>query len=191
MAPSQVQALESPSEPPPPPPQAPSVPHTPAAARPIAAQNETRTSEAAPAHLVKIAADTRLKLPETAQDAAQLAAAASAACVSCIPRVLVNEACDLYCKRAVGLFSMRSYAPLHGTHDRNVACRAWEDGVLLQHIEWLLPEVGDTALAVQQQFSHALQMTERMLRLLKRSPGLEGQLRAELLQEDEPVGACR
>ena len=28
-----------------------------------------------------------------------------------------------------------------------------------------------------------------MLRLLKQTPGLEGQLKAELLEEDEPVGA--
>jgi hypothetical protein len=71
---------------------------------------------------------------------------------------------------------------------------SWEAGAKRQTIEIVLPLIGATDLddwpgGIRQQFKAATPMIERMLRQLKKLPGLEGPLSATLLDDADAVGA--
>ena len=68
--------------------------------------------------------------------------------------------------------------------------RAFADGIRLQTVEILLRDNEMSAWpgGIQQQFRVALPMIESLLMQLKRSPGLEGRITAEFLDETDCVG---
>ena len=72
---------------------------------------------------------------------------------------------------------------------------ALADGVALQKIEMLLPvdaarsDLDDWPGGIQQQFSVAVPMVERVLLGCKRKEGFEGRLDAEILDQGDAVGA--
>lgn len=72
--------------------------------------------------------------------------------------------------------------------------RAWDDGIRRQALELLLPQKnsvsdGGWPGGIRQQFRAALPMMETLLLQLKKAPGLEGRITAELLDEGDCVGA--
>ncbi|KAL4527499.1 hypothetical protein Ndes2526A_g08718 [Nannochloris sp. 'desiccata'] len=71
---------------------------------------------------------------------------------------------------------------------------SWEAGAKRQRVELVLPLIGATDLddwpgGIRQQFKAATPMIERLLRQLKKLPGLEGPLSATLLDDADAVGA--
>jgi len=71
---------------------------------------------------------------------------------------------------------------------------AWADGVSRQRIEIILPLIGATDIddwpgGIRQQFKAAQPMVEDMLIQLKKTEGLQGPLRAAIIDDADAVGA--
>lgn len=71
--------------------------------------------------------------------------------------------------------------------------RAYEDGILRQRVELVLPLIGATDLddwpgGIRQQFKAALPMVESLVKRLKQLPGLQGPLKARIIDDGDAVG---